>query len=483
MGEAAPVLGSTLGSPSSPSRKAAPKLSLLPLVFLIFYEVSGGPFGIEDSVQAGGPLLAIIGFVAFPLIWSVPEALITAEMGTMFPENGGYVVWISEAFGPFWGFQQGWWKWLSGVIDNALYPVLFLDYLKAVVPAISEGPIRVIAILVITAALTYLNYRGLSIVGWVAVTLGIFSLLPFVVMALLAVPRLDPARWLVVDFATVDWTTYLNTLFWNLNYWDSVSTLAGEVDSPHRTLPKALSYAVILVVSSYLLPLLAGTGAIDVDRNKWSDGYFADIAVALGGAWLGWWMEISAAVSNMGMFEAEMSSDAFQLLGMAELGMLPRFFGNRSRHGTPTLGILASATGVLLLSSLSFKEIIAAENYLYCFGMIAEFAAFLWLRMKRPDLPRPYKLPLGLIGSAIMCIPPTILIVLVMVLATTKVIVISFVAAFAGFALYPCLGLVKQKNWIAFSTDSEFAMSKDDESESGRVLVEAEVGLLNGERA
>ncbi|XP_020576089.1 polyamine transporter PUT1-like [Phalaenopsis equestris] len=111
------------------------KISLIPLIFLIFYEVSGGPFGIEDTVGAAGPLLAIIGFLIFPLIWSVPEALITAELSTMFPESGGYVMWISTAFTPFWGFQQGCMKWFSGVIDNALYPVLFLDYLKSSIPS------------------------------------------------------------------------------------------------------------------------------------------------------------------------------------------------------------------------------------------------------------------------------------------------------------------------------------------------------------
>jgi len=95
---------------------------------LIFYKVSGGTFGVEDSVQAAGPLLALLGFFIFLFIWSIPEALITAEMGTMFPENGGYVVWVSSALGPYWGFQQGWMKWLSGVIDDAPYPSLFLDY-------------------------------------------------------------------------------------------------------------------------------------------------------------------------------------------------------------------------------------------------------------------------------------------------------------------------------------------------------------------
>lgn len=38
-------------------------------------------------------------------VWSVPEALITAELATAFPENGGYVVWVTAAFGEFWGFQ------------------------------------------------------------------------------------------------------------------------------------------------------------------------------------------------------------------------------------------------------------------------------------------------------------------------------------------------------------------------------------------
>ena len=63
----------------------AKKLTLVPLVFLIYFEVAGGPFGEEPAVQAAGPLLAILGFLIFPFIWSVPEALITAELSTAFP--------------------------------------------------------------------------------------------------------------------------------------------------------------------------------------------------------------------------------------------------------------------------------------------------------------------------------------------------------------------------------------------------------------
>ncbi|XP_021725574.1 probable polyamine transporter At1g31830 isoform X2 [Chenopodium quinoa] len=438
----------------SPRAEKSRKISLLPLIFLIFYEVSGGPFGVEDSVGAAGPLLALAGFLVFPFIWSVPEALITAEMGTMFPENGGYVVWVSAALGDFWGFQQGWMKWLSGVIDNALYPVLFLDYFKAVVPIIGHGYPRTIAVLVLTSALTFLNYRGMTIVGWVAVLLGVVSLLPFIVMGLLSIPRVEPSRWLVVDLHNVNWGLYLNTLFWNLNYWDSVSTLAGEVENPRKTLPKALSYALIFVVAAYFFPLLAGTGAIPLDQSQWSDGYFADIAKIIGGTWLCWWIQGAAAMSNMGMFVAEMSSDSFQLLGMAERGMLPEIFAKRSRYGTPLLGILFSASGVILLSWLSFEEIVAAENFLYCFGMILEFIAFVVLRIKQPTVARPYKIPFGTAGAILICIPPTILICVVLALASVKVMVVSLIAVAIGLVMHPALKYVEKKRWLKFSVSS-----------------------------
>ncbi|KAF3447875.1 hypothetical protein FNV43_RR08581 [Rhamnella rubrinervis] len=448
------------------------KVSVLPLVFLIFYEVSGGPFGVEDSVQAAGPLLALIGFLIFPLIWSVPEALITAEMGTMFPENGGYVVWVSSALGPFWGFQQGWMKWLSGVIDNALYPVLFLDYLKSGIPALGGGFPRIIAVLALTVILTYLNYRGLTIVGWVAVLLGIFSILPFVVLGFVAIPKYEPSRWLVVDIHNVDWNLYLNTLFWNLNYWDSISTLAGEVQNPKKTLPRALFYALILVVLGYFFPLLFGTGAVPLNRDAWTDGYFSDIAKIVGGVWLRWWIQGAAAMSNMGMFVAEMSSDSFQLLGMAERGMLPEFFAKRSRYGTPLIGILFSASGVVLLSWLSFQEIVAAENFLYCFGMILEFIAFIWLRVKRPAASRPYKIPIGTVGAVLMCIPPTILICVVLFFSSLKVFIISVVSIVIGFVMHPCLTYVEKKRWLKFSVNSHLSDLHGANQESAGSLID-----------
>ena len=174
----------------------------------------------------------------------------------------------------------------------------------------------------------------------------------------------------------MDWNLYLCTLFWNLDYWDSKSIVIGKVNNPKKTLLKALIYTLILVVLSYFFPILIGIGSIPVNDELWTKGYFFEIAIILWGNLLKWWIHVTSAMSNMGMFLVEMSSDSFLLLGMTERGILPEFFGKRSCHGNPMIGIFISASNVLLLSLFSFQEIVAAKNILYYFGTVLEFISF-----------------------------------------------------------------------------------------------------------
>ena len=65
------------------------KLSAVAVAVLVFYKVSGGPFGSEPGVKAAGPFYTLLGYIVFPIIWCIPEALITAELGSTFPEPSG----------------------------------------------------------------------------------------------------------------------------------------------------------------------------------------------------------------------------------------------------------------------------------------------------------------------------------------------------------------------------------------------------------
>jgi amino acid transporter len=142
---------------------------------------------------------------------------------------------------------------------------------------VAGGGARVATIVVFNVALSALSCTGLSVVGWTAVALGLASLSPFLLMTAVALPKIRPHRWGGVP-ADKDWKLFFNTLFWNLNYWDSVSTMAGEVDRQGKTLPKALLSAVSMTSLGYLLPLMAATGATDAPPEEWGNGFFADAA-------------------------------------------------------------------------------------------------------------------------------------------------------------------------------------------------------------
>lgn len=448
------VLPTTVATTTIKSKK----LTLIPLIFLIYFEVAGGPYGEEPAVKAAGPLYALLGFMIFPFIWSIPEALITAELSTAFPGDGGFVIWADRAFGSFFGSLMGSWKFLSGVINIAAFPVLCIDYLKKVIHPLESGWPRSLAIMVSTCILSFLNFTGLTIVGYAAVLLGLVSLSPFIIMSLAAIPKIKPHRWFSSGQKGLkkDWNLFFNTLFWNLNFWDNVSTLAGEVDRPQKTFPVALLVAVIFTCVAYLIPLFAVIGAVNVDQSQWDSGFHATAAEIIAGKWLKIWLEVGAVLSAIGLFEAQLSSSAYQILGMADLGFLPKFFGLRSKKfNTPWVGILVSTLITLGVSYMDFESIVASANFLYSLGMLLEFAAFIWLRMKKPQLKRPYRVPMKLPGLVIMCLIPSGFLVVIMVVATKIVYLVSGLMTLGAIGWYFFMKFLKSKNVIKFNDGGE----------------------------
>lgn len=448
------------------SQQVPKKLKLLGLVLLIFYGVSGGPFGLELIVKAGGPFYALTGF-ALLLVWALPEALVTAELATAMPEASGSVAWVTVAFGPFWGFQKGWLSWVSGVVDNALYPVLFIDCLVQLVStsdAESSGGVdtvsgefvdmtymltqpgpRLAVILSITVVLTYLTYRGLDIVSDLSVILCLLSLSPFIVFCVVGIWYVEPSRWLrgpslgggtFGTYKNVDWSLLLNTFFWNINYWESSAAFSGDVENPGKTFPKGLAIAVGLVAISGFFPILVGTGASDSSSTEWTDGYFVRLGSNIAGPWLGIWMIIAAALTNIGMFVAEMSSDAWMVAGMADRGIIPKVLGKRNQFDTPTYGVLLSAGGILCLSYLSFIDIVDMLNLVFCMAQAIEFAAFLYLRAYREDIHRPYRIPLSFPCLCVLLVLPFAFIFIIIAFSTTSCLIMSSSMVVLGVVMF-----------------------------------------------
>ena len=225
------------------------ELGVVPLAAIVFFNVSGGPYGIEDMVPAFGPGLSLLLLLLTPLLWSLPVALVMAELAAAMPDEGGYVTWTRRAFGDFWAFQVGWWSWIDSFVDVAVYPALFVEYLRFWYPAMTTLE-RWLFALVFIVALTVLNVLGVRPSGRAAVVLAVAALLPVVVLVDVGAGQVSRAPWTPFSTGGVDVTTIglgLAVVMWNYSGWDTPSTTLGETRAPEHTFRRALFVALPVV--------------------------------------------------------------------------------------------------------------------------------------------------------------------------------------------------------------------------------------------
>src|ERR671927_779285 len=139
-------------------------LTTLPLVFILYFSTSGGAFTTETLVREVGPGLALLILLLVPLVFSLPEVLIVGELASMLPLEGGYYRWVDRAFGRFWAFQNGWLTWMYSLVDMAIYPILFTQYLGYFAPTLGTVERYALGLAVIWGA-TAINLRGALRVG------------------------------------------------------------------------------------------------------------------------------------------------------------------------------------------------------------------------------------------------------------------------------------------------------------------------------
>ena len=393
---------------------------MLSLAFVMFFNISGGPFSLEGLVAQVGPGMAVLILALVPLIWAVPETMLVGELASMLPEEGGYYRWVQRAFGRFWAFQNGWMTWVYSLLDMAIYPVLFNQYLAFFLPGLGPGARWAVALAVIWGA-TLINLRGTLRVGWTSVAAGGFVLLGFLAVSVAALPRVTHIPWRPFSAPGEEGLgglgIALSIALWNYSGWDNASTVQGEVKDASRSYPRALALALPLVVLGYFVPLLATLGASD--WTTWRDGSWPEIALHSAAAFgrpLAWWVAAAGMVSAMALFNALLLTYSRIPLVLAADGFLPRPLAKLDRRGTPRNAVLVSAVLYSTFSLLAFEHLVVADILLYALALFLEFASLVALRRKEPSLRGAFRIPLGTRGVALLAAVPMLVLVAVVAL-------------------------------------------------------------------
>ena len=409
------------------------KLTVLTLAAATFFMVSGGPYGLEDVVQMAGYAGAIAIILLTPLLWSVPTAMMVSELSSAIPEEGGFYIWVRRGLGPFWGYQETWLSLAGSIFEMALYPTLFVDYMGHFAPALTAGHRAIVTELALIVVCTLWNLWGTRAVGEGSVWMSVALLSPFVVMVVYAMSRhVATHDAYVASYAVsavakahhpaahTDILGGILIAMWNYMGWDNTSTVAEEVVRPQRTFPLVMLLTVSFITLSYFLPVAAAAHA-GVSATGWSTGGWVDVGRVVGGNWLSIAIAVGGAIGAVGTFNALTLSFSRLPLVMAQDGYLPKIFARTSaKTGMPVVAITACAVGWAACLFLNFEHLVIMDVLLTGMSILLEFWALIGLRIREPNLARPYRVPGGVIGVTLLGLPPLALMIAAVVRNRTE---------------------------------------------------------------
>jgi amino acid transporter len=334
------------------------------------------------------------------------------ELAAAIPAEGGFYVWVRRAMGPFWGFQEAWLSLVASIFDMAIYPTVFVLYLGRLWPAATAGPRGVaIAAAMIVVCLAW-NLFGAKAVGEGSILLGVLMLSPFVLITLYAFFRHVTLG--AAPLAQGSFLTGILVAMWNYMGWDNASTVANEVENPQKTYPRVMLLTLAAIFLSYVIPVVA-VWHLHVQADVWATGSWASIATMVVGPWLGLALVAAAMISEFGTFNSLVMSYSRLPVAMAEDGHLPKIFALKLKDGAPWVAILVLGVAWAASLGLSFDKLIMLDILLYGASLVLEFLALIVLRIREPQLPRPFRVPGGMPGAIALAVGPTALLVISLV--------------------------------------------------------------------
>jgi amino acid transporter len=420
------------------------KMRFLPLIAATYFMVSGGPYAIEDILGGAGFAKAIIILLVLPFLWSLPTALMIGELASALPAEGGFYVWVRRALGPFWGYQEGWLSLSASIFDMAIYPAIFVLYLGKFSPALTNGWLAYAWPLAVVVLCCAWNLRGAPAVGEDSVWLFALLLTPFAIFIGLAVWRAvmhHPAMQWGAAGSDAALSDGILVALWNYMGWDNASTVAQEVENPQRNYPRAMIAATILVAVTYILPI-AAMGMAGLSSSGFTTGDWVTAARSLGGPLLGFAVVGGGVITGIGMFNALVMSYTRLPMAMAEEGMLPLVVAKRNSRGVPWVSVVLCGLAWALALQLPFKQLISIDLILYGSSLLLEFVALVVLRLREPELERPFKAG-NLAMACLLGVGPAALIGYALyasrdekIIGTTSALLFALVVGLLGPVLY-----------------------------------------------
>lgn len=387
--------------------------------------------GSVDSIR-NLPATALLGsqlivfFVLGALFFLIPAALVSAELSSGWPKQGGVYVWVKEAFGHKIGFLAIWLQWISNVI---WYPAI-LSFVAGTIgylinPALVENPWFLWSVITTTFwGTTLINLYGMRSSAMFSNVCALSGLLlPMSLIIGLGVVwvmsdspmqiQLDTQHIIPHWSETGLWST-LTAIILSFCGIEIATVHANDVRDPQHAFPRALLYSVFIILSTLVLGSL--TIAIILPHSDINlvagimqvfDAFFSQYHLA----GLLPLVALMLILGGLGGVNNWIIAPTKGLLVAAEDGHLPAFFQRVNKHGAPVVLLIGQAVIVTILSGMfllmpsvngSYWWLTALAAQLYMFMYLLMFLAGIKLRKSAPEQHRAFRIPAGMSGMVVV---------------------------------------------------------------------------------
>lgn len=412
---------------TSGSNRLLPTLGLFTTITIVVGGMIGSGIFRNPSAMAGflhSPEL-LLGVWVIAGVVTLFGALTNAEVAGIIPATGGQYQYFREMYGDFTAYLYGWALFIviqSGSIASITY--VFAEYFNSVFPlwVLDDATVQSFALQLPFATIYPLQNIGVKLLTAGAITvLSIINMLGVKeggrVQALFTVAKIAAILFLVVAAFTVGkgaianftldssvavptgtalmfaLAMAMNKALWSYDGWNNITYIAGEVQNPQRTIPRALVIGTITTIAVYVLINLAYLYILPIDKLSASTSVAADTANSILGGYGITFIAIAVMIATVGTSNGTILASARVYYAMALDKMFFKAAGNVSpKQNTPIVALTMQLLWTVVLvftgtfDMLTDMLIFVTWGF-YALGAIGVFV----LRKKMPAVERPYK--------------------------------------------------------------------------------------------
>ena len=351
------------------------------------------PAGMAKAL--GSPMWLLVVWLAMGAM-ALCGALCYGELAARYPEAGGGYVYLREAYGPAVAFMYGWMAFL--VMDPGLTAALAVGLASYAGYGLNFSPWGIKFLAIATIVLVALiNIRGVKLGAWFVRTLMFLKLglLAFVFLWGFGFQLGNWSNFTPFVAQRANSAPFIGALaggligaFFSFGGWWDLSKLAGEVRDPKRTLPRALTYGVIIVTAVYILTSAVFIYLVPLGQVTSGETFAAQAGEVLFGRVGGLVFSLVVVVAVLGSLAAVMMSAPRVYFAMARDGLfIPAVASIHPRYETPAYAIaLQAVLASVLVAVGTFNEIISYFIFVVVVFIAFTVAALFVLRRREPNV-------------------------------------------------------------------------------------------------